>query len=199
MGKSGGNNVYDVIQAIAESIAGPLSHGFEKHHLKKNEFRDERLGPVLDINDHEDLVRHAYKVLTDPDSRVIHTGDLLVYVYHPASKTLCIVNPARADLDGGTIYRLDPKTDGAGPEWHTHVTAYEARRLGVSGFKDQAGGLLLKLRQNPALAKDLRNAYEDTSRLRLRADREQQAEARREEKNSGRKGNDDRDRKSRRR
>ena len=152
--------VYGLIETIAQSIAGPNSHGHQKHHVRGKEFTDERLGPPIDIQEPDDLVRHAYRVLTDPETRIINTVDKRYYAYHPPTNTICIVNPANNDADGGTMYRLDPKTDGRGPEWHSHITASDAAKCGVAAFTDQPGGLVKALLRDMARAVDMRKAYD---------------------------------------
>jgi hypothetical protein len=152
--------IYDLIRTIAECIAGPPSHGYAKHHQRGNEFTNPRLGAPVQIDeDPADVVQHAYNVLADPESRVINTVGKRFYVYNKASNTLCIVNPGAGDKDGGTMYRLDPNTDGSGPEWHTHVTKLDAAAKGIPEFKDAPGGLAAALQRDPGLAKDLRGEY----------------------------------------
>jgi hypothetical protein len=152
--------IYGLIRTIAECIAGPPSHGYAKHHFKGQEFTNPRLGKPVQIDDDPaDVIQHAYNVMTDPETRVINTVGKRFYVYHKASNTLCIINPGAGDKDGGTMYRLDPKTDGAGPEWHTHVTKLDAGIQGIAEFKDATGGLAAALLRDPGLAKDLRKDY----------------------------------------
>ncbi len=169
--------IYGLIRTIAECVAGPPSHGYAKHHQRGNELANPRLGPPVQIaDDPADVIQHAYNVLADPESRVINTAGKRFYVYNKASNTLCIVNPGAGDKDGGTMYRLDPNTDGRGPEWHTHVTKLDAAAKGVAEFKDAPGGLAAALLRDPGVAMDLRREYGKVKEHHLELNRQQSRE-----------------------
>ncbi len=161
MGSNQKGYYHKVARMIAETIANEHSHAYSKHHLKNREFTDPKMGEPQRIRSAQSLVEHAYMVLTSQETRTVHTRGNLIYAYHPPSNTVCIINPNARDKDGGTVYRMNKDVDGHG-EWHAKLTKYEARVLGVTGFKDAGGGLISRLFSAPHLAPKLEASYAET-------------------------------------
>jgi hypothetical protein len=154
-------HIHDTIEKIAESIAGEHSHGYSKHCVRGGEFRRAEYGEPLEIDNAEDLKRHAYLILVNHETLTIHTVGLRFYAYHPPTRTLCVINPGTGDLDGGTIYRVPLQADAEGLPWHARPTERDAETLNVRGFKDRPGGLLARLQADARLSNSLAHAYGD--------------------------------------
>lgn len=159
---------HEVVALICEMIAGQGSHAFAKHHLKYNEFNRDKFGPKLDIRNPQDLIEHAFRILIDPATKIIHSRDVTIYAYHEETRTVALLNFGR---DGGTIFRRFPGDINNGKAWYDMMLDFERDKFGQAQFKEKTGGLLEMLVKKPGLAQALDEKY--TKLKKDRAAREQ--------------------------
>lgn len=147
---------HEVVALICEMIAGRGSHAYAKHHMKHNEFNRDRFGPKLNIKSPQDLVEHAFRILIDPATKIIHSRDLTIYAYHEETRTVALLNFGR---DGGTIFRRFPGDISNGRAWYDMMLEFERDKFGHAQFKEKSGGLLDMLDKKPGLAHALDEKY----------------------------------------